>query len=492
MTTPRFLKNPTNKTTLYSIAVIITVAMLVSIGIGMRQSIWFDEAYSIMVAKQQPSEVVRLAGIDTHPPLYYLVLHAWGEAFHWQTLPLRLLSIFGLGGALAAAGLFVRRQFGNRAAMIAVGIAALSPLLLRYGFEIRMYALASCIGMWATYVLACAVDAKAKRAAWLWALYAVLVAIGVYTLYYLALLWIAHAAWLIWRSTKARLSWNWMWAYIGSVLLFLPWLPTFIKQMGNGALAPIGQPMNVENLLGIISFNTLYQPLWQLNVLASVIFIAVGVAIIYGAIYGYRQLTAKEKPYLWLLVAYIAVPVLVLMVISLTRSMYVERYLAHVAIGLMSAVGVCIAVALRRPTPITRIATVIVVTACVVGIINLFAVGNFNFQRMQRPAVNAVSQTVVCNEDSVVVAADPYVMIELAAYLPMDCLHFYSEWETLAGGYAPVNNIPAEFKTRDIPPFAPTLYYVYYDTQKLQTPASYEQTTLHAINGLSVATLTRR
>lgn len=51
---------------------------------------------------------------------------------------------------------------------------------------------------------------------------------------------------------------------------------------------------------------------------------------------------------LLLLVCYIVVPIAVLMLISLVKSMYVERYLAHVAIGLAMLAG---AKSLRyRPT----------------------------------------------------------------------------------------------------------------------------------------------
>ena len=45
-------------------------AMAIGLWIGLRQSVWFDEAYSIMVAKQSMGEAIRLTALDTHPPLY--------------------------------------------------------------------------------------------------------------------------------------------------------------------------------------------------------------------------------------------------------------------------------------------------------------------------------------------------------------------------------------------------------------------------------------
>ena len=245
-------KQQSNQYTLIYIAVAAIVAMTISLWIGLQQSVWFDEAYSILVAKQEPAEIIQLAAADVHPPMFYLILHMWGNAWGWSDAPLRLFSALALGGSVVVAGLLTRRLFGDRAAIMSVVFIALAPLLLRYGFEIRMYALASFIGIAATYVLVCARDAK-KYSVWLWVLYAVLVAFGMLTLYHLALLWVAHVVWLLYMVRgKLMRFWElpWVWAFLGAVLLFTPWLPKFVGQLGNGAMANIGQPMNIGQLLG--------------------------------------------------------------------------------------------------------------------------------------------------------------------------------------------------------------------------------------------------
>lgn len=493
------LSRDTNRLTLYGIGGIIILAMAACLAIGLRQSVWFDEAYSLLLAKQAPAEIIRLTGLDTHPPLYYLLLHYWGEFFQWNVAALRLLSVLGYGGALVGIGLLVRRLFGARAALWAVGGAALSPLLMRYGFELRMYSIASCIGVFATLSMVAAREAQGRRALWLWIGYAFLVAIGVYTVYYLVLLWVAHVVWLVWMHARSGergwyrkwFSWPWLWAFAGSVLLFLPWLPTFVKQMGNGALAPIGQPMNAENFFGIVSFNSLYQPLWQLSATMSVIYGALLVSIGVMAAKGYRKLTRREKPHFWLLVAYIGVPIALLVVISTVKSMYVERYLSHVAIGLMAAIGVLASVALRQRTRTVILAVGVIVFSGVLGIIHLASVGNYNFQRMQHPQVGRVAALTQCDERSVIVAADPYVMIELMAYKDSTCaMRFYSEWDSLSGGYAPLNHSPLQLKSTDIPALADTIYYVHYDEAKLATPSGYTGNS-QTIEGLTVTKLQR-
>jgi len=158
------------------------LAVVMSLIIGASQSVWFDEAYSILLARQPVGDLLHLTAVDTHPPFYYLVLKAWAALFGWSEFALRSLSALAAGGAVVTAGLLVKKLFGVRAALVALLFVAFAPFLLRYGFEIRMYALASLIGIAATYVLLLATEAKGRRQWLLYGFYAVLVTLGVLTL----------------------------------------------------------------------------------------------------------------------------------------------------------------------------------------------------------------------------------------------------------------------------------------------------------------------
>lgn len=488
MNWPFIVKNKQNNNiSLICIIVAAIVAMGISFSIGMQQSVWFDEAYSILVAKQEPADIVRLASVDVHPPAYYLLLHAWGNTFGWEGASLRLSSVLAFGGSIILAGVLIKRLFGDRAALSAVAVMALSPLLLRYGFEIRMYALASLIGVAATYVMVRARGAS-KGALWLWVLYAALVAVGVLTLYHLALLWIAHVVWLMYVDRgKLKRFWElpWLRALVGSALLFMPWLPTFLSQVGNGALANIGQPMNMEQLLGVLSFNVLYKPLWQVNVIETVILVAVIAAGAWAFGRAYRQ--KRHQNWLLLLAAYAAVPVVLFMLASFLRPVYVERYLSHISIGLMALVGVLAAVSTERLKTAWRIGVYIFgAGVLMMGVYNLSMVGNFNYQRMQKPAVDLAARTIDCT-GATVVAADPYVATELAFYLPATCdLRFYSEWQSLGGGYAPFSDSPLRLASTSVPRLTNTLFYAFYDNPKLEIAADYQQVSKQTNGGLTV------
>jgi hypothetical protein len=350
----------------------------------------------------------------------------------------------------------MKRQFGLRAAYLTLGLAVISPLLMRYGFEVRMYSLAALIGIAATYVLT-------SNWKWKWPLYALLVAVGMATLYNLVYLWLTHALWLFVRDLKAKkLSWKapWLWAYVLSVLLFLPQLPTFLTQLSNGALAPISEPLTLVNLFGIISFNTVYQPFWALGPVASLLVLAVFIAIIVLVVRGWKLLVkypGKSKVS-WLVAMYMIVPVALLAIISIFKPMYVERYLSHVALGGVMLVALLAALVSRKQLRVAAVSISIIAIASVVGVWQLVQVGNFNFQRMQRPDIRATLQSVACNDDAVIVAAGPYEATEVG-YYTNDCrVFFYSPSDSLGGGYAPFNGSAMQLKNTKIGLVYGTIY----------------------------------
>lgn len=465
------------------------VAMALSLAIGLQQSVWFDEAYSIMLAKRPVGDLLHLTSIDTHPPLYYLLLKGWATLFGWGEFALRSLSVLAMGGAVVVAGLFTRRFFGVKAALATVPFLVIAPFLLRYGFEIRMYALASLIGIAATYVLVCAVDAKNKNTQWkLYILYAVLVALGVYTLYYIALLWLVHVVWLIWLAKYRKqpvFRQPWWLAYLGSVVLFLPWLPTFISQLTNGALAPIAQQMTVENMVGVVSFLFLYQPSWQLSALASLAIVAVIAALVCLVSKATNLVSNKQKPYFMLVLFYALLPILLIALICLVSPMYVERYLEQVLIGMVLLTGISLWLVCEKKPRTGYLAGGYLFAVMLLGVVQLALVGNYNFQRLQVPQVAQAASQLNCND--YIVAADPYTAIELAYYLPNCGIHFYSETANLRGGYGPLANSslrvanPGEELVKK-----ENVKIVYYDELKLTLPEKAEQTQVSSYGPLHV------
>lgn len=467
------------------------IAMSICFIIGSMQSVWFDEAYSILIAKQPIDSLMHLTAVDTHPPFYYLLLKAWASVFGWGILSLRSLSVLSMGGAVVFAGLLIKKLFNKKIALASLPFVIFAPFLLRYGFEIRMYAFASLIGVIATYVLVSALESKNSKKMWyLYGLYAILVALGVYTLYYLVLLWIAHLVWLIWRSGENKESIirsNWLKAYCASVILFLPWFPTFFNQITNGALAPISQSMTISNLIGIVSFSFLYQPAWQLGAIYSLLIIFVIVVICYVSSRAYRLSDKKFRSNLTLLAMYVAIPVVALTLVGLFRPMYVERYLSHVLIGGMMFIGVTVAIVSEKSKRYGKLIFLSLLAIMLLGIGQLAQIGNYNFQRMQSIALEPAVNDIKWGNGIVVLAASPYEAIELSYYIPKCVIHFYSDSVKQGGGY----HIMSESKNRVVSPDtelvgAKTIYYVYYGKANLKMPSNLTLTTHQKFDTLSV------
>ena len=106
------------------------------IGIG-HHSLWFDEAGTLLVAEAE-DPVALLLG-DRHPPLTHLLFRSWIALVGTGDAALRLLP-----ASLSCIGLLLfvrlaRDWLGRDRGIWAVGIYALSPLLVWNAQEVRMY-----------------------------------------------------------------------------------------------------------------------------------------------------------------------------------------------------------------------------------------------------------------------------------------------------------------------------------------------------------------
>lgn len=469
------------------------LAAATSLYIGLQQSVWFDEAYSIALAEHSWGEIVRLTAQDVHPPLYYWLLKAWMMVFGSTELALRSMSALLFGLSIGMAGLLLRRLFGARAALMTLPFMVFAPFLLRYGFEIRMYALASLIGVVATYVLVLAVESETrKRRLLLFVAYSLLVAAGVYTLYFMALLWIAHLVWLAWVACQEKrrdIAVLAAAAYAFAALLFIPWLPVFLSKAGGGTLSGVTHELGFENLLGIVSYLFLYQPPWNIKGVSVVIAFFIMAAIVYLATCGYRNATKRERRYLVLLGAYFIVPVLILVVVTRFVPIYLERYVAHIAIGAYAVIGVLAGLSLRSNTKWSWAVIGGLLSVLIYGCVSMMTqFGNYNFQRIHTPSVkHAAGLLTDCKNEAIIFADGPQIAMELGYYIK-DCpIYFFNETLELGGGFAMISNSPLRVANASELPKASEVLHVYYNEPKNTLPASFHRESVTTKEKLSVA-----
>ena len=179
-------------------------------------SLWFDESVSMIWASSGPGYTWESTfGLvkDKHPPVYYLLLHFWRE----------LLKPFGLGNSDAALRLvgsllgvltvlgvlvLVRRLSGRPTALLAGGLVALSPALVWYSQELRMFQPATTALVWAAccLMMAARTPQRGRRIGW-W--------VGMVAAFTLALYSYLFAAFMLPAAGVVLLGVLWGWVRAG-------------------------------------------------------------------------------------------------------------------------------------------------------------------------------------------------------------------------------------------------------------------------------------
>ena len=195
-----------------SIGALLVGLLLLSFGLRAHrigeQRVWWDEGWSVWAARFPVADILRQTGNDVHPPLYFTLLHGWRTLSGDSEAGLRLFSAY-LGLLTVAATYALGRNMARGllppgaarlAGLLAALLLAVSRFAIAWSQEIRMYALATLLGVLAVWA--------ARR---LWAggrrrdavAYVLLVMAGLYTLYLFAPVWAAiNVAWLVgllWR-----------------------------------------------------------------------------------------------------------------------------------------------------------------------------------------------------------------------------------------------------------------------------------------------------
>ncbi len=338
------------------------------------ESLWYDETVSAYMARQPLSDMVAHTAHDIHPPGYYALLHAWSllsSPFEWLGMEY-IFAYPSVWFGMISITLLVpigRRLVGERPTILAVWLAAVSPFLVWYGQEVRMYTVGGALGMLSLYAAirylagSDAVRSDAVRSeksgtigsddVWWLTVYAAAGASGLYMLYYFAFALIsinlAVIIAIIALSRKGvrvlQIVLAWTLAQIALLLLFSPWLPSFIRQISDAPVPPwretwTGFTAALSDIAASFAAFVVGQSIpqshtWLWAALAIVLF---------AAHYGYTKSYAKDNtPSGWVwLPLYTLVPLAMLLIVSaLIAPIFHVRYLVTYApaFSLIAAAG---------------------------------------------------------------------------------------------------------------------------------------------------------
>jgi dolichyl-phosphate-mannose-protein mannosyltransferase len=210
------------------------------------QSLWIDESSTLILAYSTvPNLIKNTLALDTHPPLYYLVVHF---AYYVFGLPpiyaLRMPSL--LCGTLTIGIMYGlgRLLVGRFAGIVAATLTALSPIAIWYSRDGRMYAMTWCFVLLSYLLLVLVI----QRGRWYWvAGYSIAVVLALYADISAILGILPQAFVILWALTwamiaggtpdgpraaeRARPWFHALLGFAGGWLLFVPWLLLLPQQL---------------------------------------------------------------------------------------------------------------------------------------------------------------------------------------------------------------------------------------------------------------------
>ena len=356
------------------------------------QDIWGDEAFSIYLS-WQPLATVIAGGADTHPPLYPVLLFAWLRVAGESAFATRALSAFIGVLAVPLVFVFARRLTARpRVAWLAAILTTVSPLLIYYSQETRMYELVAVLSLASAYCLTSAmslrgaVGAKAEIATKqsptssgrllrfarndIWG-YLLSTLLAMYTHYSAFFFWVAENIFvaLRCRNNFSALK-RWTILQIILIVAYIPWIIVQTSFLRGKASARFDEWSwrGIEMIFGktLLAFSaglTLDFPLPQMVAIAFLVFAALGILV--------AARDASRR--LWFAPLYFLAPVVIAFAINPIMPFFFERYVLVALPGFYVTVALGLDYFARR-APFSALAITIALV-----IASAYSLGNFYF-----------------------------------------------------------------------------------------------------------------
>lgn len=325
--------------------------------------IWYDEAFSALLAEQGPSAIIsgtlatdsNSSAAEEHPPLYYFMLWGWMQIFGGSLVSTRMLSVVLSLGVVFFVYKIADHLFGPPAALTAALLSAILPFQIHYGQEIRMYGLL-------TFCLTLATFAFLKRQ---WILFGLAAALSQYThnlaAFYLIPLAFTPVFQKDWKTLRSLTL-----AGLAAIVIYLPWLIHVPSQVSKVTSSFWIEKPGVEKIFTLFLIYLPHLPLPNNLLLPGLLLATLTISFAAFQTYrAYRENLQHAKGGLWL--AYLAfTPPLLLWLVSQITPVYVERAL------LPSHVMFCIWLAwafiqTKLPRPVQLFAFVLIAASAGMG-----------------------------------------------------------------------------------------------------------------------------
>lgn len=368
----------------------------------LTQSVWRDEAFSVLLALRPISFIVSHVSF-AEPPSYYLLLHFWIKLFGQSEIALRSLSLITLAAATCIVIVWSEKLFHKHWLSWWLPIFFFfNPMLLYYGMEGRVYGfyvLFATLSLWA----------YAERR---WVLWTIATILGFYTHSYFLIVPAAQVIHYFWTH---HIRWKkdpMIRALAVSALCIVPWLMLLMREssvFGNLWYFPVNLSL-VGSVLGNLFVGYEGTP-WYLWIFTKIL----SFIILFFVLLALRS--KKTRTHARIFAAQIFFPLFIVIAISFIKPLYVNRYVIPVSIAEVFIIALGIQT-IQNPK-LQKIA----------GILWLLFVIGFNIWYPDKHAKLDIRATLrqinaVKTKTDIVIASSPLIFFE-TMYYSTDRSHVY-------------------------------------------------------------------
>jgi mannosyltransferase len=294
------------------------------------ESLWFDEAYSVWVARHSVRWHIALSTQRIFPPLYYLSLHFWLWLGNSEFAIRSLSALIGLGSIMAVYGL-AKQLFDARVGLLSALLLAISPLHIWYSQEARMYILVAALGLCSAYFMLLALR---EGKAWQWLAYVVSTAMLMNAHYFAVFLVPFQNAYVLYlllqRHARRGVLWHWLLSQVLVGLLSVIGLAGILSSESNywwGLLDTWHGAPTIVDLLGLMFTFSLGTTVRGAVVYWGGLFLF-GLCVL-ASLFAFERgrLSLSVNRGLVFVILYLVVPLGTVFLLSQFRSFWVLRYI---------------------------------------------------------------------------------------------------------------------------------------------------------------------
>lgn len=339
-------------------------------------SIWHDEGYTMWLLKYDIPGIIERTARDVHPPGYYLFAKPWVEIFGNSEFSIRFLSLLFSVGIIYFVYKIINEVWNQKAAFWSSMFVALSPFMVRFGQEARMYGIVAFFTTAATYYFVKYI--KTKKRDWLF-IYVPLMIAAMYTQYYAFFVIISHWAimavytkdlfrfrWIqLFKNKEGVFSWEWWIANVLLLFAYIPWFPVAYSQVtrvsDNYWIKPewITYQTIPNNVMQFILHSHLDKVVAWNKLIGVSLYATIIIPAIFGGLYLFKEKRNRKLAFSMFIFGYL--PMLLVFTMSkISTPVYQDRYFPFSAVAIFAIWGVTIVLVKNKYAQYSLMAAIII------------------------------------------------------------------------------------------------------------------------------------